>query len=98
MLPCSLRLDCKKRTEKYSTQKNLEIALSVTRKSSVSHHDAGLKTAPRMKIVLAAILDVCAFLTRSRGFIGPLTNQSLYNTEYHWSKIRIWWLDQLELS
>ena len=76
MLPCSLRLDCKKRTEKYSTQKNLEISISVTRKSSVSHHDAGLKTAPRMKTVLAAILDVCASLTRSRGFIDRwLTNR-----------------------
>ena len=90
MLPCSLQLDCEKRTEKYSTQKNLEIAISVTRKSLVSHHDAGRKTAPRMKIPLAAILDVCTSLTRSRGFIGPLTNQSLYNTECHWSKIRIW--------
>ena len=90
MLPCSLQLDCEKRTEKYSIQKNLEIAISVTRKSLVSHHDAGRKTAPRMKIPLAAILDVCTSLNRSRGFIGPLTNQSLYNTECHWSKIRIW--------
>lgn len=89
MLPCSLRLDCKKRTEKYRTQKNLETALFVTRKNLVSHHDAGLKTAPRMKTVLAAILDVCASLTRSRGFIGPLTNRSLYNTECRWPKTRI---------
>ena len=78
-----------KKNRKIQHSENLEIALSVTRKSSVSHHDAGLKTAPRMKTVLAAILDVCASPTRSRGFIGPLTNQSLYNTEYHWSKIRI---------
>lgn len=53
-------------------------------KESHSHHEVGLKTAPRRKTPLAAILNACTSLARSRGPIcscTPLTTYKDFTTQ-----------------